>query len=121
MQRVIPMSAAMDALLGGGPEAVQALGARFVARRLGPVWASWLGEGPARAVTPRMLMRVLGWREADALAALAGLSTGQFLERMARLLPAAVRRQAGGAAPVRAPAVDAAPPATERCFGGGGR
>lgn len=93
MLRVTPMGAAMQALLGDGPDAAQALMARFAARRLGPVAESWLGDGPARPVTPRMLLRVLGWREADRLAALAGLPTGEFLGRLVRLLPDAMRRQ----------------------------
>jgi len=53
---------------------------------------SWISDGPNLSVSTRDLRRVLGEERVDDLAALAGMSSGDFLVRLARLLPAAVHR-----------------------------
>lgn len=92
MRPATPMGVAMAVLLGDGPAGVQPLADEFAAKGLDAVFASWTGDGPPRKLTPRMLRRVLGWRRLELLAALAGVPPDEFLIRMTRLLPAAVRR-----------------------------
>jgi uncharacterized protein YidB (DUF937 family) len=99
MRRATPMGVAMAALLGEGPAELESLAERFTTKGLGELVASWTGPGPGQTVTPRTVRRVLGWRRVDELAELAGLPRGEFLIRLARLLPAAVHRLAMPAPP----------------------
>jgi uncharacterized protein YidB (DUF937 family) len=94
-----PMGIAVAALLGEGGMA--AFAARLRDKGFGRHVDSWTAPEPDRPLTPRMLLRVLGWRQTQDLAELAGLAPGEFLPRLARLLPAAVRRTVRPSAEVR--------------------
>jgi uncharacterized protein YidB (DUF937 family) len=52
---------------------------------------SWIGPGPKLPIGTADLRRVLGEERVRDLATLAGLPVGEFLARLARILPHAVR------------------------------
>ncbi len=89
---VTPMGAALEELLGGERGSLPELADRFAEAGLGHVMASWIGNGPNLSVGARDLRRVLGEERVEDLATLAGMVSGDFLVRLARLLPAAMHR-----------------------------
>lgn len=94
---VTPMSAALLELLGGGRGSIPELVDRFTAAGLAPVMASWMGNGPNLPISTHDLRRILGKERVDDLATLAGLPAGEFLVRLARLLPVAIHRMTSDA------------------------
>jgi uncharacterized protein YidB (DUF937 family) len=95
-EAITPMSAALLKLLGGERGSLPELAERFTEAGLGPVMASWIGNGPNLPIRPSDLRSVLGEERAQDLATLAGLPSGEFLVHLARLLPAAVHRMTPG-------------------------
>ncbi len=91
-EQVSPMAAALEELLGGERGSLPELADRFTQAGLGHIMASWIGNGPNLPISPRDLRHILGEARAEELATLAGLSSGDFLVHLARLLPAAVHR-----------------------------
>lgn len=89
---VTPMGAALEELLGGERGSLAELAERFNESGLANVMASWIGRGPNLPISTRDLRHVLGQERVEDLATLTGLPSGQFLVRLARLLPAAVHR-----------------------------
>jgi uncharacterized protein YidB (DUF937 family) len=89
---VTPIGAALEALLGGERGSLPELADRFTEAGLGDIMASWIGNGPNLPISPRDLRHILGEERVADLATLAGLPSGDFLVRLARLLPAAVHR-----------------------------
>ena len=87
---VTPMGAALEELLGGERGSLPEQAERFAEAGLGPIMASWLGNGPNLSISTRDLRRVLGEERVEDLATLAGMASGDFLVHLARLLPAAV-------------------------------
>lgn len=87
---ITPMGAALQELLGGERGSLPELANRFTEAGLGPVMASWIGNGPNLSISTRDLRLVLGKERVADLATLAGISSGDFLVHLARLLPAAV-------------------------------
>ena len=85
-----PMGAALEALLGGERGSLPELAERFNEAGLGPIMASWIGDGPNLQISTRDLRRVLGEERAEDLATLAGMASEDFLVHLARLLPATV-------------------------------
>jgi len=91
-EAVTPIGAALEELLGGERGSLPELRNRFAEAGLGHIMASWIGNGPNLSVSTRDLRRILGEERAEELATLAGMSSGDFLVHLARLLPAAVHR-----------------------------
>jgi uncharacterized protein YidB (DUF937 family) len=91
-ENVTPLSAALEELLGGERGSLPDLADRFTEAGLGHIMASWIGKGPNLPISTQDLRRILGEERVADLATLAGLSSGDFLVRFARLLPAAVHR-----------------------------
>ena len=91
-EAVTPMSAALEELLGGERGSLPELADRFTEAGLGGIMASWVGNGPNLTISTRDLRRILGEERVEDLATLAGLTSGDFLVHLARLLPAAVHR-----------------------------
>jgi uncharacterized protein YidB (DUF937 family) len=91
-QEVTPMGAALEALLGGERGSLPELAERFTEAGLGNIMASWIGNGPNLRIGTRDLRHVLGEERVEDLATLAGMASGDFLVKLARLLPAAVHR-----------------------------
>ena len=89
---VTPMSAALEALLGGERGSLPELADRFTQAGLAHIMASWIGHGSNLPISTRDLRHILGEQRVEELATLAGLTSGNFLVRLARLLPAAVHR-----------------------------
>ncbi|HBK04466.1 MAG TPA: hypothetical protein DDZ81_01245 [Acetobacteraceae bacterium] len=89
-ENVSPMAAALEELLGGERGTLPDLADRFTQTGLGPIMASWIGNGPNLPITPEDLRRVLGDERVGDFSTLAGLSSDEFLVHFARLLPAAV-------------------------------
>lgn len=89
---VTPMGAALEELLGGERGSLAGLATQFSKAGFGDIMASWIGKGPNLPISTRDLRRILGEERAEDLATLAGMSSGDFLVRLARLLPAAVHR-----------------------------
>ena len=89
---ITPMSAALVELLGGERGSLPELARRFTEAGIGPIMASWIGHGPPMPLSTRELRHVLGEERAEDLATLAGMTSGEFLVHLARLLPAAVHR-----------------------------
>ncbi|MDR3539001.1 MAG: YidB family protein [Acetobacteraceae bacterium] len=89
---VTPLGAALNELLGGERGSLPDLADRFTEAGLGAIMASWIGNGPNLPISVRDLRHVLGEERAEDLATLAGMTSGEFLVRLARLLPAAVHR-----------------------------
>ena len=87
-----PAGAALEELLGGERGSLRELAVQFTEAGIGTVMASWIGKGPNLPISTRDLRRVLGEERLKDLATLAGLPSGEFLVRFARLLPAAVHR-----------------------------
>jgi uncharacterized protein YidB (DUF937 family) len=87
-----PMATALEELLGGERGSLVELADRFREAGLGAIMASWIGPGPNLPIDTADLRRALGEQRVQDLATLAGLPVGQFLVRLARLLPAAVHR-----------------------------
>jgi uncharacterized protein YidB (DUF937 family) len=86
---VTPIGAALEELLGGERGSLPELAERFTEAGLSNIMASWIGHGP---IGRRDLRRVLGKERVGDLAALTGMTSGDFLVHLARLLPAAVHR-----------------------------
>jgi len=91
-EKVSPMAAALEELLGGERGTLPDLADRFTEAQLGHIMASWIGNGPNLPVSPQDLRRVLGNERVGDFATLAGLPSDDFLVHFARLLPAAVHR-----------------------------
>ena len=91
-EEVSPIGAALEELLGGERGSLPELAERFTRAGLGHIMASWVGNGPNLPISPRDLRYVLGDARVEDLATLAGLSSGDFLVHLARLLPSAVHR-----------------------------
>ena len=89
---VTPMGGALEALLGGERGSLPELADRFTEAGLGHIMASWIGNGPNLPIAPQDLRRLLGEERAEDLATLTGMHSGEFLVRLARVLPAAVHR-----------------------------
>ncbi len=89
---VTPIGAALEELLGGERGSVPELVDRFTEAGLGHIMASWIGNGPNLPISTGDLRRILGEERVEDLATLAGLSSGDFLPHLARLLPTAVHR-----------------------------
>jgi uncharacterized protein YidB (DUF937 family) len=89
---ITPMSAALLELLGGERGSLPELADRFTEAGLGPIMASWIGKGTNLSISTRDLRRVLGEERVEDLATLAGMTSGDFLVHLARLLPAAIHR-----------------------------
>ena len=89
---VTPMGAALEELLGGERGSLPELADRFTEAGLGHIMASWIGNGANPPVDPHDLRRVLGEERAEDLATLTGMPSGEFLVRLARVLPATVHR-----------------------------
>lgn len=89
-----PLAAAIEELLGGERGTLPDLVGRFGQAGLGHVLASWMGDGARESISLPDLRRVLGEARVAELATVAGLSSGDFLVHLARLLPAAVHREA---------------------------
>ena len=89
---VTPLGAALEELLGGERGSLPELADRFTQAGLGNIMASWIGHGPNLTISTRDLRRILGEERVEDLATLAGLSSGDFLVHLARLLPAAIHR-----------------------------
>jgi uncharacterized protein YidB (DUF937 family) len=87
-----PIGAALEELLGGERGSLPELTERFTRAGLEHLIASWVGNGPNLPISTRDLRRVLGEARVEDLATLAGLSSGDFLVHLARVLPAAVHR-----------------------------
>lgn len=91
-EEVTPMGAALEELLGGERGSLPELADRFTEAGLGHIMASWIGHGPNLPISTRDLRRILGEERVEDLATLAGLTSGDFLVHLARLLPAAIHR-----------------------------
>jgi uncharacterized protein YidB (DUF937 family) len=91
-EELTPMGAALEELLGGERGSLPELADRFSEAGLGHIMASWIGNGPNLPIRTDDLRRVLGEERVQDLATLAGLPVGEFLVRLARLLPAAIHR-----------------------------
>jgi uncharacterized protein YidB (DUF937 family) len=89
-EELTPLGAALEELLGGERGSLADLGERFMQARLGHIMDSWIGPGPTLAIGTAELRRVLGEERVQDLATLAGLPAGEFLVRLARILPHAV-------------------------------
>jgi uncharacterized protein YidB (DUF937 family) len=87
-----PFGAVLVELLGGERGSVTELADRFSAAGMSEVMLSWTGPGPALPVGTRDLRRILGEARVEELATMTHLPSGEFLVRLARLLPAAVHR-----------------------------
>ncbi|HTR15864.1 MAG TPA: YidB family protein [Acetobacteraceae bacterium] len=87
-----PLGAVLVELLGGERGSLPELANRFSEAGLSHIMASWVGPGPALPISTRDLRHVLGEARVEELATMTGLPSGEFLVRLARLLPAAVRR-----------------------------
>lgn len=96
-EQVTPLGAAIEELLGGERGSLADLVGRFNQAGLGHVLASWTGEGPRESISARDLRRLLGEGRVEDLATLAGLSSGDFIVHLIRLLPGAVHRMAAEA------------------------
>jgi uncharacterized protein YidB (DUF937 family) len=104
-EEVTPLGAALIELLGGERGSVPELADRFTEAGLGPVMASWIGDGPKLPISTRDLRRVLGDERVGDLATLTGLPSDEFLAIFARVLPNAIHRmtrEPESEAPVRA-------------------
>jgi uncharacterized protein YidB (DUF937 family) len=97
-EQTTPIGAAVTELLDGERGSLPELVDRFVAAGLADIMASWIGDGPKLPIGTQDLRTVLGEERAEDLATLAGLTSEDFLTRLARLLPTAVH----DAAPARA-------------------
>lgn len=91
-EQVTPLGSALNALLSGECGSLPELADRFTDAGLGPIMTSWIGKGPNLDISVRDLRHVLGEARVAELATLAGTPSGEFLVRLARLLPAAVHR-----------------------------
>jgi len=91
-EELTPFGVVLEELLGGERGSLPELRDRFIEAGLGHIMASWIGDGPNLPISTRDLRRVLGEERVEDLATLAGLPSGDFLVRLARLLPAAVHR-----------------------------
>jgi uncharacterized protein YidB (DUF937 family) len=89
---VTPLGSALEELLGGERGSLPELADRFTEAGLGYIMASWIGNGPNVPISPHNLRRILGKERAEELATVVGLPSEQFLEQLARALPAAVHR-----------------------------
>ena len=89
---ITPMGAALEELLGGERGSLPELAERFSEAGLGHIMASWISHGPNLTISTRDLRRVLGEERTEDLATLAGMTSGDFLVHLARLLPAAIHR-----------------------------
>lgn len=87
---ITPLGAALAELLGGERGSLPELADRFTAAGLGAVMASWIGNGPNLPIGVPDLRRILGEARVEELATITGLPSGEFLMRLARVLPAAV-------------------------------
>lgn len=65
---VTPLGAALEDLLGGERGSLEDLADRFTEAGLGHVLASWMEDGPQRAIGARALRRVLGEQRIQDLA-----------------------------------------------------
>ena len=84
------MGAALEELLGGERGSLPELAERFTEAGLGHIMVSWIGNGPNLSISTRDLRRILGEERVEDLATLTGMVSGDFLDRLVRLLPAAV-------------------------------
>jgi uncharacterized protein YidB (DUF937 family) len=91
-EELTPMGSALEELLGGARGSLPELADRFTEAGLGHIMASWTGSGPRLRIRNDELRRILGEERVQDLATLTGLPVGEFLVRLARLLPAAVHR-----------------------------
>ena len=91
-EEVTPLGAVLEELLGGERGSLPELGERFTRAGFGHVMASWIGTGPNLPINTGDLRRILGEQRVQELATLAGLASHEFVVRLARLLPAAIRR-----------------------------
>ncbi len=91
-EEVSPLGAALEELLGGERGPLPELVERFTRAGLGHIMVSWIGNGPNLPISTRDLRYVRGEERVADLATLAGLSSGDFLVHLARLLPVAVHR-----------------------------
>ena len=89
-EEVTPIGAALEELLGGERGSLPELAERLTEAGLGNIMASWIGHGPNLPISTRR--RVLGKERVADLATLTGMTSGDFLVHLARLLPAAVHR-----------------------------
>lgn len=93
-EELSPLAAALQELLGGERGSLAELADRFTEAGFGHIMASWMSKGPALRIGTEDLRRILGEERVQDLATLAGLSSAEFLKRLTRVLPAAVRRMA---------------------------
>jgi uncharacterized protein YidB (DUF937 family) len=93
-EELSPLAAALKELLGGERGSLAELADRFTEAGFGHIMASWMSKGPALRIGTEDLRRILGEERVQDLATLAGLSSAEFLKRLTRVLPAAVRRMA---------------------------
>lgn len=87
-----PLSVVLEELLGGARGSLPDLAARFAEAGMAPVMHSWVGDGPNLPISTKDLRRIVGEERVQDLSTLAGMRSGEFLVRLARLLPAAVHR-----------------------------
>lgn len=87
---ITPLGHVLEELLGGERGSLHDLADRFTQAGLGDIMASWIGNGPNLPIRPEELRRVLGEARVQDLATLAGMPSAALLERLCRLLPAAV-------------------------------
>jgi len=91
-EELTPLGAALEELLGGERGSVPELADRFRSAGFGEVMSSWIGTGEKLPIASADLRRILGEQRAQDLATLAGLTSGEFVVRLARVLPAAIHR-----------------------------
>jgi uncharacterized protein YidB (DUF937 family) len=91
-EEVTPLGAALIELLGGERGSLPELADRFTEAGLGPVMASWTGDGPKLPISTQDLRRVLGEERVGDLATLTGLPSDEFLAIFVRVLPNAIHR-----------------------------
>ena len=87
---ITPLGHVVEELLGGERGSLRDLADRFNQAGLGAIMASWIGHGPALAIVPDELRRVLGEERVQDMATLAGMSSVALLERLCRVLPPTV-------------------------------
>jgi uncharacterized protein YidB (DUF937 family) len=89
-EELTPLGVVLEELLGGERGSLPELAERFRKAGFGDVMASWIGKGPNLPINTGDLRRILGEQRVQDLATLAGLPSGEFMVRLARLLPAAI-------------------------------
>jgi uncharacterized protein YidB (DUF937 family) len=87
---ITPLGQVLEELLGGERGSLHDLAGRFAQAGLGPVMASWIGHGVNLPIKPDELRHVLGEERVQDMSTLAGMTSVALLERLCRLLPAAV-------------------------------